>query len=81
MSITSELRTIEDSLEDMDNKIRTINGTMQMIVMSLDAGINTEQASWVAAGVVCNTNNMLVEIEKLIHSTIKIRTNIEKLIT
>lgn len=81
MSITSELRTIEDSLEDMDSKIRTINGTMQMIVMSLDAGINTEQASWVAAGVVLNTNNMLVEIEKLIHSTIKIRTNIEKLIT
>lgn len=80
MSITSELRTLEDSLEDMDNKIRTINGTMQMIVMSLDAGINTEQASWVAAGVVLNTNNMLVEIEKLIHSTIKIRTNIEKLI-
>lgn len=81
MSITSELRTLEDSLEDMDNKIRVVNGTMQMIVMSLDAGINTEQASWVAAGVVLNTNNMLVEIEKLINSTMKIRTNIEKLIT
>lgn len=81
MSITSELRTLEDSLEDMDNKIRTINGTMQMIVMSLDAGINTEQASWVAAGVVLNTNNMLTEIEQLINATMKIRTNIEKLIT
>lgn len=81
MSITSELRTLEDSLEDMDNKIRVVNGTMQMIVMSLDAGINTEQASWVAAGVVSNTNNMLTEIEQLINATMKIRTNIEKLIT
>ena len=81
MSITSELRTLEDSLEDMDNKIRVVNGTMQMIVMSLDAGINTEQASWVAAGVVLNTNNMLIEIEELINATMKIRTNIEKLIT
>lgn len=81
MSIASELMGIEDRLEDMDNKIRVVNGTMQMIVMSLDAGINTEQASWVAAGIVYNTNDLIAEMEKLIKATMEIRTNIEKLIT
>lgn len=81
MNIATELRRLEDKLEDMDNKIHVVNGTMQMIVTSLDAGIDAEQASWVAAGVVYNTKDLIAEFEKLITATMQIRKTIETLIT
>lgn len=81
MNVANELSTLEDSLEEMNNKIRVVNGTMQMLTMSLDAGINTAQASWVATGLFYNTNHMISEIEKIINETIEIRKNIEKITT
>lgn len=81
MSIANELRVLEDKLEDIDNRMHVVHGTTQMIVTALDAGYNTEQASWVAAGVADNTAAMLKEMEQLITATMRIRTNIETLIT
>lgn len=81
MSVAVELSDLEDKLENLECKVQAVNGTMKMIVMSLDAGIATEQASWVAAGVVYNTNDILQELEQLITATMQIRSNIEKLIT
>lgn len=81
MSVASELRVLEDRLEIIDNRIRTVNGTMQMVVLSLDNGIDRDYASCVAAGVADSTASMLKEMEQLITATMRIRKSIETLIT
>lgn len=81
MNVVNELSTLEDSLEEMSNKIRVVNGTMQMLTISLDDGINTEHASWVTSGLFYNTTNMISEIEKIICKMIEIRRNVEKITT